>query len=445
MLRGPQGTLFGRNASAGLINIVTARPKFTEEGYAEGSYGNYDYYRLGAGVTGPIGEHVAYRLDGLYVKRDGFLKDVISGRRINNRDRYLARGKLLFEPSTAFSVLLIGDYAKRKEECCAAAFLPVNDVSRAADGTLIQTPSSIAALERGQVSLVPGSGNGIINDDTYSRRTAITPGRDYKSNVRDYGGSAEVNWDFDAAKLTSITAYRDWRFIQGQDSDFNNLDLLYRASDGGRGTRFRTFSQEVRLQGSLFDDRLDWLVGGYYAHERLDQRDNLSYGVDYDNYITARVRAASPALAGFPGLGNLNLFAQGFVNGQLALAGVPAAARAPAIQAIAAQVRNVAITGTGTQDQYRQIDRKLRGVHPQYRQADGPALADAGRSLHARSQVARCQSRQHHPVRRLCREHHAAARAGGGESGAGAAGERARQFGARTVCGLPLRAELAQR
>ena len=354
VLRGPQGTLFGRNASAGLINVVTARPKFEDEGYAEASHGNYDYYRIAGGVTGPIGKTVAYRLDGLYLKRDGFLKDVISGRRVNNRDRYLVRGKLLFEPSDAFSVLLIGDYAKRDEECCAAPYQAASDVTRNADGTLSRSPSSIAALERGLTSLVPGNGNGVIRDDTYSRRAAITPGRNYTSDVRDYGGSAEVNWDLGEAKLTSISAYRDWRYIAGQDADFNNLDLLYRADDGGRGTRFRTFSQELRLQGALFDGKLDWLVGGYFAHERLDQGDNLSYGVDYNNFVTARIRGTSPLLAAFPGLNNLNLFTQGLVAAQAAA--VPAAVRPLVVNAIASQVQNVALTGTGVADRYKQVD-----------------------------------------------------------------------------------------
>ena len=72
VLRGPQGTLFGRNASAGLIHIITRRPEFTFGGYAEASYGNYNYMRGAVGLTGPIGEHVAFRLDAIYTRRDGF-------------------------------------------------------------------------------------------------------------------------------------------------------------------------------------------------------------------------------------------------------------------------------------------------------------------------------------------------------------------------------------
>jgi outer membrane receptor protein involved in Fe transport len=90
VLRGPQGTLFGRNTSAGLIHVITAQPSFEEAGTAELSYGNFDYWRGQIGLTGPISEKIAYRIDGVYTKRDGFMTDVVSGRDINDRDRCAA-------------------------------------------------------------------------------------------------------------------------------------------------------------------------------------------------------------------------------------------------------------------------------------------------------------------------------------------------------------------
>ena len=362
VLRGPQGTLFGRNASAGLINVVTARPRFEDEGYAEGSYGNYNYYRLAGGVTGPINEHLAYRFDGVYTKRDGFLKDVISGRRVNGRDRYLLRGKLLYEPGDDLSVLLIADYARRNEECCAATYLPAQDVTATPGGGIAIGPSSTAALIRGMTSLVPGAGQGLVLDDTYARKIAITPGRDYRSDVRDRGISGEVNWKPGGATLTSITAYREWKYIKGQDADFTNLDILYRPGDGSGYTRFKTFSQELRLQGSAFGDRVDWLIGGYYAHENLALNDNLQYGADFEQFAAARVGAASPALAAFPRFGfqNLNGFTQAFVNAQLAgIPTIPAAARPLVANAIASQVQNTPLNGIGILDRFRQTDNNF--------------------------------------------------------------------------------------
>jgi outer membrane receptor protein involved in Fe transport len=290
VLRGPQGTLFGRNASAGLIHIITAKPKFETEGTAEVTYGNFDFWRLVGGITGGlVDDKLAYRLDAVYTRRDGFVEDVISGRDVNNRDRYLLRGQLLFTPNDDLEVRLIGDFAKRNEECCASNYLPFRTSFRDAQGNVQVTEANPV------VNVIRGLG-GVITDDTYARQTSITPGRDYRSDVTDWGLSGEVNWNLGFADLTSITAWRDWKVSSGQDADFNNLDILYRDN---QTRRFRTFSQELRLNGTLFDDRLDWLVGGYYAHETLDLFDNLKYGADYMRYANAIVRLSVPTFPGY--------------------------------------------------------------------------------------------------------------------------------------------------
>jgi iron complex outermembrane recepter protein len=286
VLRGPQGTLFGRNASAGLISIITAKPKFKTEIGGELTVGNYDMRRAEAYATGGLTDTIAARIDGVWMKRDGFLEDVVSGRDINNRDRWMLRGQLLFEPSSDLSIRIVGDYAKRDEECCGAPYLPAHDVTAAGEG-----PSTIAAIERAL--------GGIISDDTFERDTAITPGRSYRADVKDYGLSGEIVYDLGGAELTSISAYRYNKYIRGQDADFNNLDILYRDDDGGAFNRFKTFTQELRLQGEAFGGKLDWLVGGYYANEKLAVDDNLSYGDDYARYANCLVAAnfaASPAI-----------------------------------------------------------------------------------------------------------------------------------------------------
>ncbi len=196
VLRGPQGTLFGRNASAGLISIITAKPKFRTEMGGELTVGNYDLRRVEAYVTGGLSETIAARIDGTWMQRDGFLEDVISGRDVNDRDRWMLRGQLLFEPSSDLSVRIVGDYAKRDEECCAAPYLPAFDY----DAALGEQPSTIAAIERAL--------GAVINDDTFERDVSITPGRSFRSDVKDYGLSGEVVYDLGGAELTSITAYR---------------------------------------------------------------------------------------------------------------------------------------------------------------------------------------------------------------------------------------------
>jgi outer membrane receptor protein involved in Fe transport len=279
VLRGPQGTLFGRNTSAGLISIITAQPRFDPQVSGAVTVGNYDDRRLEASITGPLSSTLAARVDGVYLKRDGFLKDVVSGRDVNDRDRWLLRGQLLYQPSDDLSVRLIADYTRRREECCAAPYLPAHDFVAGVG----EQPSTIAAIERAL--------GAIIEDDPYERDVSITPGRDYDSDVDDWGVSGEINYDFGAARLTSITAYRFNDYVRGQDADFNNLDILFRESGGGSANRFKTFTQELRLNGKAFDDRLDWLVGGYFADENLRVIDNLSYGADYGRFSNCLVAA----------------------------------------------------------------------------------------------------------------------------------------------------------
>ena len=326
VLRGPQGTLFGRNASAGLISVITAKPSFNFGAEGDATYGNYETFRIGGGVTGPITDQLAARLDGVYFKRDGFLKDVVSGRQINNRDRWLVRGQLLFQPNDGFSVRLIGDYAERKEECCGATYLPAQNVSRAADNSLVFSPNTFAGIERAL--------GGIINDNTYARQTSITPGIGYRGDVKDGGVSAEINASFGDVNFTSITAYRDWRLTRGQDADFNNLSILQRPGTDANAQRqsFQTFTQELRLQGSAFDDKLDWLIGGYYANEILKLRDNLEYGTDFERFANCTVVASFAGSSGQPGL--LSPSSPGCINQTIATAiatnpALPAALRSP--------------------------------------------------------------------------------------------------------------------
>ncbi len=293
VLRGPQGTLFGRNASAGLINIVSAKPSFDFGGNAEASYGNYNYYRLAGGVTGPIlGDKIAARIDGVYVNRKGFYRDVISGGDVNDRNRYFIKGQLLIKPTDDINIRLIGDYSHRDEKCCAATFLPVREGIKS-------TPSATTApfdvtFQNNRILDVltnpTTAGFGaIINQNTFSRDVSVTPGRTFTNHTTDYGLSGELNWRLGGLNLTSITAYRQYKAETPGDVDYNNVDILYRADDGKAFRQFKTFSQELRLQGSLFDDHLDFLVGGYYANEKLKLSENLKFGADYGEFAACRL------------------------------------------------------------------------------------------------------------------------------------------------------------
>ena len=290
VLRGPQGTLFGRNASAGLIHVISKKPDFNFGGSAEATYGNFNYFRLSAGITGPISETIAARIDGVYAKRDGFSTDILSGQDINTRDRLFVRGQLLFEPSDDISLRLIGDYANRAEACCAGSYKSTAETFDPTPGV----PGDFGTRPTSRVVDILTSFGGLFPNptDPFSRRVAITPGRTYGGKTTDGGASAELNWDFGGAALTSITAYREYKSEQAGDIDYSNVDLLARNFDGRSFRQFKTFTQELRLQGSLFEDKLDWIIGGFYSNEKLKTRSNPQFGNAYGQFLACRLVAS---------------------------------------------------------------------------------------------------------------------------------------------------------
>ena len=307
ILRGPQGTLGGRNSSAGLINIYTAPPEFEFSGYGAFTYGNYDAIKVEAGINAPLGDTVAARIDGVYFERDGFYNDVVNDVRINDRDRYLVRGQLLFEPTSDLSIRLVGDYSNKDEACCAATFVqpefaPLARVSPGLDR--YNRPEGGPALTSTDNPIVPillglGQDPRGLTQSTFNRDIYVSPGRSYQGETEDWGISGEVNWNFGDVTLTSITGYREYSNFQGSDTDYTQVDLLYRAPGPDAGAReFKTFTQEFRLNGTAFNDTLDWLIGAYYANEKLETRDNLRFGNDYGTFANCRIALAiNPALA----------------------------------------------------------------------------------------------------------------------------------------------------
>jgi len=301
VLRGPQGTLFGRNASAGLINIISKKPQFDFGATGEATYGNYNYFRLAAGITGPLSETIAARIDGVYVKRDGYYTNITqaggSEGDVNDRDRFFVRGQLLFEPTDALSVRLIGDYTHRDESCCGAVYIATKEtIDPTANPTTPgrNTDGAVAFNPTNRIVEVLRSLGGLVTyppQDPFSRNVTVSPGLTYRNTTRDWGVSGEINYEFGGATLTSISAYRYYKAGGAGDVDYSNVDITNRADDGNSYRRFKTFTQELRLQGSAFDDKLDWLIGAYYAKEKLQVVDNIKFGSQYGAFAACRVVA----------------------------------------------------------------------------------------------------------------------------------------------------------
>ncbi|HEY6640646.1 TonB-dependent receptor [Povalibacter sp.] len=300
VLKGPQGTLFGKNTSAGVINVVTKNPSFTFGSDIELTAGNFGAMEAAASVTGPLSETIAGRLYAAARERDGFMDvDVGPGPRTQREDGdrsfYTVRGQLLFKPSDSLDIRVVGDYTERDENCCAAP-----------QAVLTPVAGVLAVLN----ALQPGS---VTNPaDPFGRLAHSNRGT--AQEVTDEGASMEINWDLKAlggATLTSVTGWRDWETINGQDADFTTVDILYRDPNGDFANAFEQLSEELRLAGET--ERLSWLVGAFYASEDLDSHNQLILGNQFRAYYNALLQGALsslPANAWPGGLGTRDIYEQ---------------------------------------------------------------------------------------------------------------------------------------
>lgn len=248
VLNGPQSTLFGKNASAGVISVVTREPQFEWGGMVEASYGNFNALVVQADITGPISETLAFSVDGSYNRRDGYAQIVNLNEELSNRNRWSTRGQLLWEPSADFKVRMIGDYSRIDEVCC-------------------QVTTVVAGPSAGVVRALGGN----LDTDIFSFNTFLN--QVPRNEVDNYGGSIQADWNLGNISVTSITAYRELKNFLDQDVDFTSADVVGEARD----QRVNTFTQELRI-ASDFDGPFNFLVGGFYFDESISQDSRLTTG-----------------------------------------------------------------------------------------------------------------------------------------------------------------------
>jgi outer membrane receptor protein involved in Fe transport len=257
VLRGPQSTLFGKNASAGVISIVTREPQFRFHGALEGSYGNFNSVVLKGYVTGPLSDTVAASLAGGFNRRDGYVADPEAGKPANDRNRWFARGQLKYAPNDQLSVRLIADYDKVDENCCA-----VVNLRRSAATTAIELLG------------------GRVNDPATPFADVAWSNFPSDNVISNWGLSGQVDYTVGPLKVTSITAWRENHTQTNQDSDFTSANLI----GANRGdVKIGTFTQELRLSAG-FLDMFNAMLGGYFFNEDVRYTNALTYGSAFRPY-----------------------------------------------------------------------------------------------------------------------------------------------------------------
>ncbi len=283
VLRGPQGTLFGKNTPAGAISVRTVAPSHDRDAFVDVTAGDYGLVKVSAAANFPINDNLAMRGTIFSSQRDGYVDDIALGKNVyNDRDRLGVRLQFAYEPSDDFNMRIIADYAEIDEVCCVALSIvdslyshgslanplgPTNGTDAALlqfGGTIFTDFPYAAPFITGLEQAIPQGTiiTGVGFEDFVTAYNFLP-----RSQNEDSGLSIEINKTLNSgATFTSITAYRSFETLDLIDSDFTNVDLITRTNAAEQ----TSFSQEFRLAGE-FVSGSNYVVGAYYFGQEIDQ------------------------------------------------------------------------------------------------------------------------------------------------------------------------------
>ncbi len=262
VLRGPQGTLFGKNTTAGAINITTRLPSFTPEANEELSVGSYNFVQAKASASGPLfGDTVAFRISGLSTRRDGVIRNVRTGADHNEIGNQAVRGQLLIKPSETFQLRLTADFSNFDANCCTQVYLRVGSSQRPAAR---QYPFLAANA--------PGGAYAPASLNPYDRVTDIDAALAVDTN--EGGASAIADWNLGPVTLTSVSAWRFWNWDAANDRDYTGLPIQLIQHIPSRQDQY---SQELRV-ASNGDHAVTYVAGLYYFDQKITGRPISIYG-----------------------------------------------------------------------------------------------------------------------------------------------------------------------
>ena len=274
VLRGPQGTLYGKNTTAGALNVTTRAPSFTNEARVEASGGNYDFAQAKVSVSGPISDNLALRISGTVTSRKGTIYDVTSDEYLHRLRTFGTRGQLLWKPTDTLSLNLSGDFNVQNPLCCVQIYARVGATQRA---SARQYPSLAAALGYSPPSTNP-----------FDRVTDLDASINSRQEVG--GTSLVANLDLGAATLTSVSAWRYWDWQPANDRDFVGLPITTVSQNPSQQ---KQVSQEIRL-ASNGKNKLDYTLGAFFFHQTINTQGSQVQGSAASKFLLSGLDASNP-------------------------------------------------------------------------------------------------------------------------------------------------------
>ncbi|MDB5675772.1 MAG: TonB-dependent receptor, partial [Sphingomonas bacterium] len=275
VLRGPQGTLYGKNTTAGAVNISTRAPSFTPEAQFEASAGNYNYYQIKASVSGPLaGDTLAARLSTSFTRRGGTIYDTASKSKLQKLDNFSVRGQLLWKPSSDLDFRLTGDFNVQNPLCCVQYYARVGTTQR--------------PLTRQYDQLAAALGYTVPSTNAFDRVTDL----DAAINSRQEMGGASLvgNWDVGPATITSVTAWRYWDWKPANDRDFVGLPITTVSQNPSQQHQW---SQEFRL-ASNGTNKLNYTFGVFLFSQKINTQGSQVQGAAASRWLLSGADASNP-------------------------------------------------------------------------------------------------------------------------------------------------------
>jgi iron complex outermembrane receptor protein len=297
VLRGPQGTLYGKNTTAGAINITSKAPSFTPEGQVEASVGNLGFFQGKASVSGPLSDNVAIRIGGSATTRHGTIYNVATDQHVNSQDNLGVKASLLYKATDTFKITLSGDYNRQNPDCCVQIYVRTGPTQR----PLNRQYAALAAA----FNYTPPSTN------AFDRVTDLDA--DLKAKQIIGGASLRAEWDVGPGTLTSVTAWRFWDWTPSNDRDFTGLPITTVSQNPSKQNQY---TQELRYAGT--SGKIDYVGGLYAFYQKIDTTGSQVQGAAASRWLlnpgnvaagsagcaTATTAACNPAVLN--GLTSLN-------------------------------------------------------------------------------------------------------------------------------------------